>query len=443
MSKSLSQIALPVVGVTALTLALAFTFANREYGRSQIETLEKQVEQANEQGAALKVAAKTEADRAMELEAKIAEVQAAAAERLASGSDLTAPAPATDGTYGIGRPALAEEIAAWDVDVLPDGRGLPEGSGDVTTGEEVFVDRCGSCHGDFAEGVDNWPVLAGGFDTLANEDPVKTVGSYWPHLSTAWDYISRSMPFGEAGTLTADETYAIVAYILYSNGLVDDEFVLSNENFAEFEMYNMTGFVIDDRPELEYTKWRGEPCMENCKETVEVTMRSVFLVNTPAEGGSESVMNHGTLENIPTFSADGPSFIPVAAKPEETESAEAEPAAATEDDGADDSAALIAAGEKVFKKCKACHQVGAGASNKTGPHLNGIVGAPIGAVEGFRYSNVFKELNEQGAVWDDANLDAFLTKPKDFAKKTKMSFRGLNKEEDRAAVIEYLKAASE
>ena len=98
MSKSLSQIALPVVGVTALTLALAFTFANREYGRSQIETLEKQVEQANEQGAALKVAAKTEADRAMELEAKIAEVQAAAAERLASGSDLTAPAPATDGT---------------------------------------------------------------------------------------------------------------------------------------------------------------------------------------------------------------------------------------------------------------------------------------------------------------------------------------------------------
>ena len=75
--------------------------------------------------------------------------------------------------------------------------------------------------------------------------------------------------------------------------------------------------------------------------------------------------------------------------------------------------------------------------------MNGIVGAPIGAVEGFRYSNVFKELNEQGAVWDDANLDAFLTKPKDFAKKTKMSFRGLNKEEDRAAVIEYLKAASE
>ena len=91
----------------------------------------------------------------------------------------------------------------------------------------MFVDRCASCHGEFAEGADNWPVLAGGFDTLADEDPVKTVGSYWPHLSTAWDYISRSMPFGEAGTLTADETYAIVAYILYSNDLVDDDFELS------------------------------------------------------------------------------------------------------------------------------------------------------------------------------------------------------------------------
>ena len=88
--------------------------------------------------------------------------------------------------------------------------------GDVMWGEEVFAEKCASCHGDFAEGVDNWPVLADGFDTLADEDPVKTVGSYWPHLSTAWDYIHRSMPFGAAGTLTVDETYATVAYILYS-----------------------------------------------------------------------------------------------------------------------------------------------------------------------------------------------------------------------------------
>ena len=155
---------------------------------------------------------------------------------------VTAPAYA-EGTLGLGRAALPEEIAAWDVDVLPDGRGLPVGSGNAFDGEELFADQCGACHGDFAEGVDNWPVLAGGFDTLADEDPVKTVGSYWPHLSTVYDYIYRSMPFGQAGTLTPDETYAIVAYILYSNDLIDDEFELTQDNLGQFEMHNKDGFI--------------------------------------------------------------------------------------------------------------------------------------------------------------------------------------------------------
>ena len=79
------------------------------------------------------------------------------------------------------------------MDVLPDGRGLPEGSGDVWTGDEVFAEYCAACHGDFAEGRDAWPVLAGGFDTLDDRDPVKTVGSYWPYLSTVWDYVHRSI----------------------------------------------------------------------------------------------------------------------------------------------------------------------------------------------------------------------------------------------------------
>ena len=439
MSKSLSQIGLPALGGAALALALGLTFANRNYGESRIETLETRVEQAAASETSAREQAEAEARRAAELEAKIAEVQAAAVERAASGVNLTAPAPKAEGAYGIGRAALAEEIAAWDVDVLPDGRGLPEGSGDVLTGEEVFVAKCASCHGDFAEGVDNWPVLAGGFDTLADQDPVKTVGSYWPHLSTAWDYISRSMPFGEAGTLTADETYAIVAYILYSNDLVDDDFVLSHENFAEVDMYNMNGFVIDDRPEREYAEWRAEPCMENCKEEARITMRSVFLVNTPPEGGSESVMNHGALENLPTFSAAGPSFIPEAkAEPAAEKVAAAQPTAATA--ATADSADLAAAGEKVFKKCKACHKIGEGAKNASGPMLNGIVGAPAGQVDGFSYSKALKAAAEEGLVWDEEALHAFLTKPKDFIKKTKMAFGGLKKEEDRAAIIEYLKA---
>ena len=362
---------------------------------------------------------------------------------ICTGTVMSGAALAADGKpLGVGRAALPEEIAAWDVDVLPDGRGLPPGSGSVEMGEEVFVDRCGSCHGDFAEGADNWPVLAGGFDTLADEDPVKTVGSYWPHLSTAWDYISRSMPFGEAGTLTADETYAIVAYILYSNDLVDDEFVLSRDNFAEVDMYNMNGFVIDDRPALEYTKWRSEPCMQNCKDEARITMRSVFLVNTPAEGGSESVMNPGKPEGLPTFTADGPSFVPAAAtKPEGTQVAASE-TQAQEAEKPEADAELIKAGKKVFKKCKACHQVGDGAKNKVGPILNGIVGAPLGAVEGFKYSKALKAKAEEGAIWDEANLDAFLAKPKKWLKGTKMSFAGLKKEKDRAAILEFLKSHS-
>jgi cytochrome c len=349
---------------------------------------------------------------------------------------MTTPAPTIEGTYGLGRTAHEEEIAAWDVDVLPDGRGLPEGSGDVFWGEEVFAEKCAACHGDFAEGVDNWPVLAGGFDTLADEDPVKTVGSYWPHLSTVWDYINRSMPFGEAGTLTPDETYAIVAYILYSNDMVDDDFELSRENFADFEMYNKDGFVIDDRPELEYSAWRTEPCMTNCKEEVEVTMRSVFLVNTPPEGGSESVMNNATVEGLPSFSSDGPSFIPEPVPAAEEEAAlVSEPQEATE---TDEVAVLISAGEKVFKKCKACHAVGEGAKNKSGPQLNALLGRTMGSVDGFAYSKGFEAALAEGRVWDEASLGEFLAAPKAFMKGTKMAFSGLKKDADIAAIVAYL-----
>lgn len=240
MSKS-PNILIPALGGTALVLGLAIGISSQQYGAAKIESLESQVENVAARASLASDKATAEAARAAELEDMIAQVQAAAAARPSS---LTAPAPIAEGPYGLGRAAMPEEISAWDVDVLPDGRGLPEGSGDAFNGEEVFADKCASCHGDFAEGVDNWPVLAGGFDTLADEDPVKTVGSYWPYLSTVWDYIHRSMPFGEAGTLTADETYAIVAYILYSNDLVDDDFVLSHENFADFEMHNQEGFVV-------------------------------------------------------------------------------------------------------------------------------------------------------------------------------------------------------
>ena len=279
------------------------------------------------------------------------------------------PAPVAEARYGLGRQAHAEEIAAWDVDILPDGRGLPEGRGDVFTGEEVFADACASCHGDFAEGVDNWPVLAGGFDTLGDKDPVKTVGSYWPYLSTVWDYVHRSMPFGAAQTLSDDDVYAIVAYILYSNDLVDEDFELSHENFADFNMYNAEGFIVDDRAETEYGRWSAEPCMENCKDSVEITMRASVLDVTPEEEGAE-MASPSTMESH----SDGGTAQRRRLRRQATVGL---------------TQTWSQAGEKVFKKCKACHEIGDGAKNKTGPQLTGIMGSTMGSVDGFKYSNGF------------------------------------------------------
>lgn len=202
---------------------------------------------------------------------------------------LVAGAAMAEGPYGLGRAALPEEIAAWDVKVMPDGRGLPPGSGDVMTGEELFIDHCAACHGDFAEGLDNWPSLAGGDGTLDRDDPKKTVGSYWPYLSTVWDYVHRSMPFGQAQILTPDEVYAITAYILYSNMLVEDDFVLSNENFAEVALPNAGGFIVDDRETTEYPLFSQAACMENCKENVEITKHASNLDVTPGDSTGEAM----------------------------------------------------------------------------------------------------------------------------------------------------------
>ncbi|MCV6598281.1 MAG: c-type cytochrome [Mangrovicoccus sp.] len=347
----------------------------------------------------------------------------------ASALAICVTAPAFAEKLGLGRPALPEEIAAWDLDIRPDGTGLPEGSGDVWTGEEVFADNCAVCHGDFAEGVDNWPKLAGGADTLDHEDPLKTVGSYWPYLSTTWDYVNRSMPFGDAQSLSADEVYAIVAYILYSNDLVEDDFVLSKETFLDVEMPNAAGFIEDDRDASEAHFWNDAPCMENCKDSVEITMRARVLDVTPEEEGAEE---EASAAPAPAEAE----VIPAAAEPAAEPAPE--PVAAVEIDPE-----LAAAGEKVFKKCKSCHQLGDGAKNRTGPILTGIVGAPAGQVDGFKYSKPLMAMAEDGLVWDEASLHAFLEKPKSFIKKTKMSFAGLKKEADRDAVIAYLQAPPE
>jgi len=124
------------------------------------------------------------------------------------------------GILHLGRKALDAEVAAWDIDIRPDGQGLPSGSGLASDGGEIYDAQCASCHGVFGEGEGRWPILAGGFDTLSDDRPEKTIGSYWPYLSTVYDYVRRAMPFGNARSLSDDEVYALTAYLLYLNDLV-------------------------------------------------------------------------------------------------------------------------------------------------------------------------------------------------------------------------------
>ena len=344
--------------------------------------------------------------------------------------------PAASAPLGLGRPALPEEIAAWDMTILPDGTGLPEGSGDVLTGEEVFAENCASCHGEFAEGLDSWPVLAGGNGSLTDPRPVKTIGSYWPYLSTVYDYVHRSMPFGQAQTLTVDDTYAITAFLLYSNGLVDDDFTLTHENFTTVALPNAEGFYPDDRAQTEYPRFSAQPCMTDCRTTPpEVTKRAIDLNVTPKDADGKPAGTLPALEFAASTDAGeaAPTEAPATTEaPAATEAPAEEPA----DPGIDH--ALVEAGEKVFRKCASCHKVGEDAKNGVGPALNGIVGQSIAAVEDFKYSKPLTDLGAAGGVWDAAALHAFLENPKGFANGTKMAFAGLKKPEERDAVIAYL-----
>lgn len=316
----------------------------------------------------------------------------------------------------LGRLATPDEIAAWDTDIRPDGLGLPEGRGNALVGDEIFSEKCASCHGDFGEAVDRWPVLAGGFGTLTDERPVKTIGSYWPYLSTVFDYVNKAMPFGDSGSLEPDEVYAITAYLLYLNDIVDEDFELSHENFTDIMLPNEENFFLDDRAETELVSFSGAVCMENCKESVEITLHAAVVDVTPeGEGQETDIASADTSETEPEVVA--PILETVVLAPEQ-----------------------IAAGKKLFKKCKACHQIGEGAKNKTGPMLNGVYGRTAGTVDGFRYSKSFNAASEDGLTWNDESLADFLTKPRSYIKGTKMSFSGFKKESDIQSMIIYLRS---
>jgi mono/diheme cytochrome c family protein len=192
--------------------------------------------------------------------------------------DGAKPAP----KLGLGRVALPEEIAAWDTDVRADGKGLPPGKGTVKQGDELFQAQCAACHGEFGEGAGRWPPLAGGLGSLKADRPDKTVGSFWPDLSTVFDYVKRAMPYGNARSLSDDDVYALTAYLLSMNDVIKDpDFELSDRNFSSIKMPNATGFYDDDRERTEKHFWTRDPCMTNCRSAPKVTGRAVSLDVTP------------------------------------------------------------------------------------------------------------------------------------------------------------------
>jgi cytochrome c len=152
---------------------------------------------------------------------------------------------------GIGRAATADEIKKIDIDVMPDGRGLPDGRGSVAEGATVYAAKCASCHGATGQGgsaerlVDresgkNW-------DFATNAKLVKTVGNYWPYATTLYDYTNRAMPFMQPGTLTPDETYSLVAYILALNKIVAEDAVMDRTTLPAVKMPARDRFVADNR----------------------------------------------------------------------------------------------------------------------------------------------------------------------------------------------------
>jgi cytochrome c len=152
--------------------------------------------------------------------------------------------------YKLGRPATADEIRKRDISVAPDGTGLPDGHGSVVEGRNIYKVLCASCHGDRGQGVGDYPALAGGVGTLTSDNPVLTVGSYWPYATTVWDYTHRAMPYQRPSTLTANETYAVTAFILFLNGILDEKAELNQKTLPQVKMPNRAGFVPDPRPDV-------------------------------------------------------------------------------------------------------------------------------------------------------------------------------------------------
>jgi cytochrome c len=170
-----------------------------------------------------------------------------------------------------GRLATAAQIAAWDIDVRPDGAGLPSGRGSVHDGEAVFESKCASCHGTFGDSQE-YMAIAGGIGSLATPNPQRTVGSKLDYATTLFDYINRAMPFNDSKTLKPDEVYAVTAYVLHLNDILPADAVLDRESLPDVKMPNRGNYTLahgfgrlDGKPDVHNTA-----CMKACETDVKI-----------------------------------------------------------------------------------------------------------------------------------------------------------------------------
>jgi cytochrome c len=162
------------------------------------------------------------------------------------------PAAAQLPTYGIGYPPDAAEVQAWDLTIPPNGQGLPPGSGTAVLGQTIYTERCAACHGEKGEDP-KYSVLVGGHGTLTADRPRLTIGSFWQYATTLWSYIRRAQPFDDPGSLTANQVYAVTAYLLHLNGIIGEQQVMDAKTLPLVKMPNRDGFVPDPRPDVGQT----------------------------------------------------------------------------------------------------------------------------------------------------------------------------------------------
>lgn len=304
----------------------------------------------------------------------------------ASGAALAQPA-ATATFPGIGRAATTAEVAAWDIDVRPDFKGLPAGSGSVAKGQDVWEAKCASCHGVFGESNEVFAPLVGGTtaDDIRNgrvanlkrsDYPGRTTLMKLSSVATLWDYINRAMPWNAPKSLTVEEVYAVTGYLLHLGGVVPENFTLSDRNIAEVQgkLPNRDGMSKS------HALWPGNEFAPRAKPDVQAT---ACMANCAVEPKVKSMLpdfarnNHGNLadQNRPVGPQRGVVTAPAgAAKPAAVATVAAAPA------GGAGNAALAAKAQDLAKAntCTACH---APAARLVGPSWAEIAGKHKGKAD--------------------------------------------------------------